>query len=86
MCLRVCAGLRRVLLEAATCVGSLAWCGKFSQAANERPVHTHFPIRQDSLASALAEKAQLEAAAQRAQHNIDVLRQVGQLLRTMHTD
>ncbi|PSC71872.1 Carbohydrate binding module family 20 [Micractinium conductrix] len=41
---------------------------------------------QDSLASALAEKAQLEAAAQRAQHNIDVLRQVGQLLRTMHTD
>ncbi|KAL4440564.1 hypothetical protein ABPG75_003565 [Micractinium tetrahymenae] len=41
---------------------------------------------QQQLEAALAEKAQLEAAAQRAQHNIDVLRQVGQLLRTMHTD
>ena len=40
----------------------------------------------DQLGAALAEKAQLEAAAQRAQHNIDVLRRVGQLLRTMHTD
>lgn len=42
-------------------------------------------VRQQ-LEAALAEKAQLEAAAQRAQHNIDVLRQVGQLLRTMHAD
>lgn len=41
---------------------------------------------QQQLEAALAEKAQLEAAAQRAQHNIDVLRQVGQLLRTMHND
>lgn len=41
---------------------------------------------QDQLAAALAEKAQLEAAAARAQHNIDVLRNVGQMLRTMHTE